>query len=190
MKSICSLHLQSGVSLLEALITMVILAFGLLGLAGLQSKVQVSETESFQRAQAILLVEDMANRISANRANAVAYLTGTAPIGFGDAQPADCSGLTGAAKDQCEWSNELKGAAEKKTQGSQTTSLGAMRDARGCIDLIAGSTPPVYRVSVAWQGMTIFKAPSVPCGATQYGNDDGYRRALAVMVPVADLTAP
>jgi type II secretory pathway pseudopilin PulG len=50
---------QQGSSLLEVLITIVILAFGLLGLAAFQSKVQVAEVESYQRAQAILALADM-----------------------------------------------------------------------------------------------------------------------------------
>lgn len=182
--------LQPGFSLLEVLVTLVILAFGLLGLAGLQAHVQVSETESFQRAQAVLLVQDMANRLSANRSNAASYLTtGGTPIGTGDSQPTDCSALTGVALDQCEWSNELKGAAENKTAAGQSTSLGAMKDARGCIDLVAGGSPstPVYLVSVAWQGMAEFQASTLACGANLYGAD-GYRRAMAISVPVACMT--
>ncbi len=187
-------HCQAGFSLLEALITMVILAFGLLGLAGFQVKTQVLETEAYQRAQAILLVQDMANRISANRTNVTSYLTSAVPLGLGDTQPASCSAalpvLLGADLDKCEWSNELKGAAETKTQGSTISSVGSMTDARGCIDVVAGSNPPVYRVSVAWQGMSVLTVPSIPCGATKYGNNDGYRRAFAVTVPIANLASP
>lgn len=182
---------QAGFSLLEVLITMFILAFGLLGLAGFQAKTQVLEVEAYQRAQAILLVEDMANRLRANEADAASYVTDPAvPAGVNDSQPANCGGLIGAALDLCEWSNELKGATETKTVGANTNPVGSMTDARGCIDLIAGSNPPVYRVSVAWQGMTVLTVPSLPCGATQYGNNDGYRRALAVTVPIANLTLP
>ncbi len=39
------LHSQRGATLLEALVTLVIIAFGLLGLVGLQSRLQVSEME-------------------------------------------------------------------------------------------------------------------------------------------------
>ena len=41
-----------GSSLVEVMVTLVILAFGLLGVAGLQTKVGVAEMESYQRAQA------------------------------------------------------------------------------------------------------------------------------------------
>lgn len=185
---------QAGFSILEALITMVILAFGLLGLAGFQAKTQVLETESYQRAQAILLVEDMVNRISANRSNAASYVTGADTLGLDDAQPDVCSAasppLTGANLDKCEWSGALKGAMEKKTQGLTTSNVGSLTDARGCVDLVAGSNPPIYRVSVVWQGLTVTSAPTVPCGATLYGNNDGYRRAFALTVPFASLSSP
>lgn len=180
-----SSRFQPGFSLLEALVTIVILAFGLLGLAGMQVKTQASETESFQRAQAILLVEDMANRIGANRANAASYLTGTTPLGTGDSsQPTDCTTLTGAARDSCDWSYELKGAAEKQSGSA----IGAMTGARGCI-VQTGTNPSVYMITVAWQGMTQLSAPSLACGKNLYGSD-GYRRAIANQVTIANLSAP
>jgi type IV pilus assembly protein PilV len=59
---------------MEVLITVVIMAFGLLGLAGFQVRTSVMEQESYQRVQALLLVQDMAERIYANRANAATYV--------------------------------------------------------------------------------------------------------------------
>ena len=162
-----------------------------MGLAGFQTKTQVLEVEAYQRAQAILLVEDMANRLSANRSNASSYVTGAQTLGLDDTQPLNCSAsLPGVDLDKCEWSNELKGASETKTQSGATSQVGAMVNARGCIDLIAASDPPVYRVTVAWQGMSVLAASSLPCGATLYGNNDGYRRTFAMTVPIANLIKP
>jgi len=176
----------SGFSMIEVLITIIILSFGLLGLAGLQAKTQMAESESYQRAQALLLLQDMADRIGANRQNVANYVTG-GTIGTGDSQSATCTGLgTIAARDICEWSNELKGAAEK----SASNSIGAMTGAVGCVSQDAGSNPPVYRVEVPWQGMSALKAPVVNCGQGLFGSDDGYRRAMATFVTFADLSAP
>src|SRR5450756_1338166 len=106
-------YYQRGTSLLEVLITIVILAFGLLGLAGLQGKIQQAEVESFQRAQATLLLADMYESISANRANAANYVSAN-PIGTGDTQTTNCSGITlQASRDICEWRNALQGASEQ-----------------------------------------------------------------------------
>jgi type IV pilus assembly protein PilV len=64
---------QSGFSMIEVLVTLIILLVGLLGLAGLMVQSQRSEMESYQRVQALILLQDMAGRISANRMAASCY---------------------------------------------------------------------------------------------------------------------
>ena len=64
----------SGYILLEVLITIVILVIGLLGLAGFQVRATVAESEGYQRAQALIIAQDMVDRIYANRANAASYI--------------------------------------------------------------------------------------------------------------------
>lgn len=176
-----SAAVQRGVTLIEILVTIVILAFGLIGLVGMQTKVQASQAESYQRAQAVLLVQDMANRLSANRVNAAAYVTAT-PLGTGDSQPASCSTLTGAAKDLCEWSHEIQGSSEQQA----STNVGAMVNARGCVDQV-GTNPSVYRVTLVWQSLSDLTAPSLPCGQGKYPRET-LRRAIASFVTVANLT--
>lgn len=157
----------SGFTLLEILVAIVILAFGLLGMATLQSKSQLAQMDSYQRGQAIVLLGDMAQRISVNNANAAAYVTG-ATIGTGDSEPSSCTGQsTGVNADLCEWSNALKGAAEQNSGGSN---VGAMIDAKGCItqiqapDPTAGVCQPgIYRVVVMWQGLESTASPSLTC---------------------------
>lgn len=56
---------QTGSSLLEVLVAMVILAFGLLGLAGLQLNSVKSSHSAYLRSQATLLAYDMADRMRA-----------------------------------------------------------------------------------------------------------------------------
>jgi type IV pilus assembly protein PilV len=178
---------QAGTSLIEVLVTLVILAFGLLGIAGLQSKMGVAEVESYQRSQAVLLLADMAERIAANRAQAPAYAVGRT-FGTGDTtDPADCSTVAqGPLYDLCEWSNELKGAGETAS-GSQ---VGGMTGAMGCIiqtqapvPTLGICTPGVYQISVAWQGMNATKAPALACGQNSYGTDT-YRRVIATTVTI------
>jgi type IV pilus assembly protein PilV len=183
---------QQGVSLLEALITIVILAFGILGLANLQAKLQKAEVESYARSQALVLLDDMAARLSANRGNAAAYvaLAGTAtPAGTGDAQPADCAAafpVLGTERDVCEWGNALKGNAEQ----SGAIAVGAMIGGRGCIDQLAGVDPPSYRVAVAWQGLSPTVAQAgIDCAQALYGGDDAFRRVVTRVVSVANLAA-
>lgn len=180
---------QGGTSLLEVLITIVILAFGMLGLAGLQSKIQQAEMESFQRAQAMLLLSDMTQRISANGANAEFYATAAPLVGTGDDQPADCTDSsidTVPKRDICEWSNALKGAGEK----TNSTNTGAMLGGRGCITQVQAPDPStgvclpgVYRVTVVWQGINPTTAPSLTCGQGSYDLDT-MRRAISSQITV------
>jgi type IV pilus assembly protein PilV len=175
---------EAGATLIEVLVTIVIIAFGLLGMAGLQMRMQSSEMEAYQRSQALLLAQDMANRIAANRLNASAYASGnTYGQGF------DCAGLSTSSlanRDIKEWCDALQGAAEK----TGTTNQGAMVGGRGCVALTGGD----YVVTVVWQGLTPISAPpeSVTCGADQYDGgtycvEDKCRRYVTTIVRIATL---
>jgi type IV pilus assembly protein PilV len=48
-----------GYALVETMVTIVVIAFGLLGVAGLVSRSFVTEAEATQRTQAALLLQDM-----------------------------------------------------------------------------------------------------------------------------------
>ena len=178
---------QRGVSLIEVLITMVVVAFGLLGLAAFQAKAQVGSIESYQRAQASVLLQDMQSRLVGNSADAASYVT-TDPLGTGAPSGEDCTAQpAGSARDKCEWSAALQGAAEQR-DGRNT---GAMQDARGCVEQLQASDesagvcrPAVYLVTVAWQGLHATRAPAQACGEGLYGDDDTNRRAMSVRVAV------
>lgn len=175
----------AGFTLLEVLITLIVLAIGMLGLANLQSKIHVTEIESYQRAHAVLLVQDMMDRINSNRADAANYAN-PAVLGQGN-PPADCSlAATLAARDRCQWSNALLGASETRNG----TNVGGLINARGCITQIQASdptvgvcTPGIYRVTVAWQGLHDTKAPEDDCGVGQYGSE-AKRRVIFMEVSI------
>lgn len=175
-----------GVGLVEVLVTMVVLAFGLLGLAAFQAKAHVGTIESYQRAQAAVLLQDMQARLSGNSAHADDYVT-TAPLGTESALGSDCSAAaSAAARDLCEWNAALQGAAEQRDGNN----AGAMQGARGCIERVRAKdesagvcTPAVYLVTVAWQGMHPTKAPAQACATGEYGADT-HRRAVSARVAV------
>jgi type IV pilus assembly protein PilV len=183
---------QRGAALLEVMVAILITSFGLLALAGLQTKMSAATMEAFQRAQALTLLEDMTQRVQANQNQHASYIA--ASLGTGDAQPADCTTVgapTRANIDRCEWSNALKGAAET----SAAANVGAMLGARGCIEQLqapsvaAGAClPATYRISVAWQGLNATVAPAVSCGANLYGADDSLRKVVSSRVIVPLLT--
>lgn len=177
---------QSGAALIEVLVSILIVSFGVLALAGLQTKMNAALLESFQRAQALTLLEDMTQRMQANQNMSANYIV--ASVGTGDSQPTDCSTLTTRhEQDRCEWSNALKGASV--TSGGEN--VGAMTGARGCIEQLQAPNPAagmcqpgIYRVTVAWQGFNGTVAPAVSCGTGEYGDDDSYRKAVSARVVI------
>ena len=73
---------QKGVSLLEVLVAILILSFGLLGLAALQTNALRNSQSSFQRSQAVMLTYFIVDAIRVDRANVGSYTMGktcTAP---------------------------------------------------------------------------------------------------------------
>jgi type IV pilus assembly protein PilV len=189
---------ETGFTMIEVLISILIMTIGLLGLAAMQVRAQQAELESYQRAQGLILAQDMADRINANRKAALCYnfttnTTTGAPYAGGEASAPVCGAFgttetrARADLDLAEWHNTLKGAAEQ-LGGNQ---VGAMIGARGCVSLSTASTPNVYRVSVAWQGMIKTKDPTsvdaaLTCGTGQYG-DDAQRRVVSITFPMACL---
>ena len=172
---------QRGVTMIEVLITILISAFGLLGVAGLQARMQVAEMEASQRAQATVLLRHMTDRIAANRKNAMSYVT-PSPVGT-DNGIQDCAALTGAALDLCEWNNLLAGASE--TYSGRR--MGAMIGARGCVINTDPVMPRKFTVAVVWQGLAPTISPTTTtCGNNAYG-DDRTRRAIIAPVVVACL---
>lgn len=185
-------HDQSGFSMIEVLITLVILLLGLLGLVGLMLVSQRTEMESYERAQALILLQDMVGRINTNRTAASCYAittdtTNGAPyLGVGSTVVPACSvstvqAYTLANSDLTAWSNLLIGQSEKLG----TANTGAMIGARGCISNTATDT---YLISVAWQGKGQTAAPvsSLGCGKGLYG-DETQRRVVSVSLQIANL---
>lgn len=162
---------QRGMALMEALISMLVMAFGVLGFLGLQAKTAALQVEAYQRSQALILLEDLTQRMRLNQANASAYVG--ADIGVTD--PGDCSGLgIGAARDLCEWSQLIRGAAEK----SGSTLVGAMLGARGCV---ISPSANQYQLTIAWQGMVSTGAPASTCGKDAYSSENTRRVVTGVL---------
>jgi type IV pilus assembly protein PilV len=190
---------QRGVTLFEVLITILIMGLGLLGLAGLESRMMMVNSEAYQRSQAVALLSDMAERLRVNQNNLngtidSGYIHGGTAWGTGNSgyTTTDCSTqAAGEARDVCEWNNALLGAAET----SGTSQVGAMIGARGCITQVQAADtttnvckPGIYGVTVSWQGLSPTATPSTTgwsaCGATQYGSNDALRRSISAQVVV------
>lgn len=180
MKKLCSS--QSGFTLIEILVTLIILLIGLLGIAALQGKSQQVQVEAYQRSQAMILLKDMANRMSVRNQRwapsyAITGSDGTPFLGVGHSGTMDV-GDTMTDTDLNAWDAALKGAAE--TEGGQN--VGAMIGARGCISRIG--TTHQYVISVAWQGLNATVASTDPCASGLYGTNDALRRVASVTIQI------
>lgn len=198
---------QTGFSLLEVLITMVVLAVGLLGLAGLQGRAINAETESFSRSQAMMLANELADRMSANLAEvktSTSANTGynqqdgsSAKVVFGTGYANDCitvgnntstlqaqccvAKTSMAARDLCEWDLALKGIAESTASGGK---IGGMSNARACVFQTA---PSEFEIDVVWQSRDIGVIGSGnTCGQTAITTR---RSGVSRTLRVADLGA-
>ena len=109
--------LQQGFSMIEILITLVLVAITMLGTAGLQVYAMKQNQGSLYRTQAILLVTDMAERIEANKSAATLGLYALDP-GQVVSPPATSSPATDcdnvactsdqlAVFDQAKWVNQI-----------------------------------------------------------------------------------
>lgn len=170
------MQIQTGAAMIELLVAMIVIAFGMLGFVGLQAQTALSQVEGYQRSQALLLIKDISERINLNRSEAAAYVgNNIATTDLGDcATPA-----TRVGKDLCEWSLLIQGAAE--TQG--TAKLGAMIGAQGCITSPAANQ---YQISIAWQGVQASGAPANTCGQNAYSSEN-MRRTVTTVVQIATL---
>ncbi len=195
--------------MIEVLIAMLILTVGLLGLVGMQAVSQNAELESYQRAQAMVLMNDIIDRISANQKAATCYAittdstNGVPYIGSSGAGQYNTAGftcpalatnpnaVTVAQNDVLLIEQQLQGVAEV-TAGNR---IGAMIGARACIGFDAASQS--YTIAIAWQGITkTFSPASWPtannpaiarnCALNLYG-DDTQRRVVWTTLLVASL---
>jgi type IV pilus assembly protein PilV len=172
---------QCGFSLIEVMISLLIMVVGLLGLAGLMVQSQRAEMESYQRAQALILLQDMAGRINANRKAATCYpftpnlLTSTPFLGTNStlaaptvpatqcstsailavypSMPAATAAIAASTvvADLNAWHNTLLGAAEVMAGNK----VGVMIGARGCIsyDATKQMVDPVTLAAIPGSGL-------------------------------------
>lgn len=207
MKQPTANRLCAGFSMLEILVTILILLLGLLGLAGLQTRAHTAEVESYQRAQALILASKIVDLIRTNRRTAPCFAitnpaAGTPFVGAPGAGyngPIACAASTAAENMLADASMDeiddvLRGAAETKG-GAE---VGAMLGARGCVsydattELIDPATGGVivgtglFTVVIAWQGLNDTVAPTVNCANGLYGNEEK-RRAVTMSFRLARL---
>lgn len=101
-------HHKRGFTLIEVLISMIILAIGLLGMAMMQGRALKTNKDAYLYGQANLLAYEMADRI---RANAVYWKTNIPTPAIGnscDSSADNCTATAMAAYDYYRWREDAK----------------------------------------------------------------------------------
>jgi type IV pilus assembly protein PilV len=128
---------QTGFSLVEVLIALVIMSVGMLGIAGLYVQSMQAGRTSMLRHHAVNLAGDVADRIRANPRAAIAYID---PVGADNncvLGTVDCTPAQMAANDILLW----KAQASENLPGGDVTVVFTAAN---------GFTPPNYQITVSW----------------------------------------
>lgn len=149
-----------GMSLIEVLISLVILSLGVLAVVALQLVSKRSNADAGQRSIAAQMAYDILERMRANstQAGLAAYVaqsplapdkTITLPKDCGTAS-ANCTDTEIALYDLKTWHDVLKGTAEQTADGP----TGGLASPTACIafaPVAAGNSDGVYTVTIVWR---------------------------------------
>lgn len=155
---------QSGISLIEVLVAVLVLAIGLLGIAGLQTAALATNFSSYQSTQAAALSQSMAERM---RANAAGVIAGNYSLTAGSAPGAasqNCWSPTAACTvaDQAKWDMsvfyaEVTGSSVNNsatltpnTAGTKASSIGILPSGAASIVCPANSVGSTCIITVYW----------------------------------------
>jgi type IV pilus assembly protein PilV len=139
-------RLQRGISLTEALVALVVLSVGMLGIAALFVESLRANRSATSRMHAVNLVNDLSDRILANRhaGNAYALLDGMLPASQGCVVTNNCTAEALATDDLASWVRDVRLVMPADATGKPPVTF---------VDVTAGassSVPTTYRVTIRW----------------------------------------
>jgi type IV pilus assembly protein PilV len=179
---------QKGVSLIEVLVTLVLISVALLGSASLQVVSKRANNQALQRSAAAHFANDYLSKMRSNRPALATYVPagdlgaaslGTAPAKGCVGADTNCTSADLAAFDQWQWEQELDGATEL-VAGAKS---GGLLEPTACITGPAAGAAGVYEIAIAWRGNTEHVNPTIhDCGedSGKYGTDNNHRHVLVM----------
>jgi type IV pilus assembly protein PilV len=130
------LRSQTGFSLIEAMVSLVVVSVGMIGIAALYGQGLSAGRTALYRTQAVNLAADMADRIRANRQGGAAYGGPAANNNCDPAGGANCTPAQMAANDLFAWGNQV---AQQLPNGA------------GTVAYAGAAVPPTYTITINWQ---------------------------------------
>ncbi len=179
---------QSGFSLVELLVTIVVFSVGLLAVAGLQTVSKSANFESLQRTTASNVVYGLLEDMRTNGKGIDTYLA-SADLGGGviadepapncSTMGATCNAAQKAIHDLWFWESVLDGEMETGAEGA----AGGLVQPTICIDGPAGGGAGIYTVTIVWRGgVSLTDSGLNTCGdgSGKYGAGNAFRRIVQV----------
>ncbi|MFT5709767.1 MAG: type IV pilus assembly protein PilV [Halioglobus sp.] len=183
---------QRGFTLIEVLVTFVVLAIGLLGIVSLQALSKTSQHQGIQRTRAVAIADGMLEKIRINPAGLATYAIGLNPLGDGtiSSEPtpncisAVCNTTQMAAHDLWQWEQALDGTTV--TVGGVATA--GLINPQACVIFTAATgktNTGLLQVLVQWSDLreTIDAVQAgdvdVACGGAAAGGDRFRRKVTA-----------
>jgi type IV pilus assembly protein PilV len=187
-------HSHRGFTLIEVLVTFVILSIGLLGIVSLQALSKTSQHQGIQRTRAVAIADGLLEQIRINPAGLTTYAFGLTPLGGGtigtepspDCFATACTPTEMATHDLWAWEQALDGTAVTVDGGTATAGL---INPRACVTFTAAAgktSTGLLQVLVQWSDLreTIDAVQSgddvgVACGGASAGGDKFRRKVTA-----------
>lgn len=143
-----------GFSLIELLVTLVIVSVGVLGVASLQIQSLQQNREAFFRAEATYLANGLIDRIRANPLQVYTLPIAQAPVAAGSCVLANCTSAEMAGYDLAEWQCSIRSVNQAGATYAACAQLGvtgALPLGSGRVtQLLATATTRLYEVEVQW----------------------------------------
>ena len=169
---------QSGLSLIEVLVSLVIISVGLLGLIGMQARSMSGQKDSFDRKAAAELLGQLTERMRANHlafmdnAYASSLMPGaTVAMATACVSASPCTPLQMAALDLMNWRQDLR---------ARLPDSGAVIAASGPVGAAMGAGAASMRITVIWRESNPNSGADADC--TAVGVTDSSYRCLAAEV--------
>lgn len=164
----------AGVTLIEVLITVLIMAVGMLGMAALQVKALNTSQESYSKSQAVAMVEGISDLMRAEyeyiHSSEAGNDTYTSNLEWCANPPAECTGAS-CTKEEVAKNNIAQSCTALLNTGIPAAKMGA-----ACQDILAGDGDPcspgsLHVIYASWQpdvredtdGDSTYTGPTTRC---------------------------
>jgi type IV pilus assembly protein PilV len=196
---------QQGVTLVEVLVALVIVAVGVLALTALQVVSKRNTLDAAMHSDAASLAHNLLERMRGNASiDALDRYRNLAALGLGNGQMVDqpvctaaepCSPQQLAGHDLREWEALLDGRQERIGAVDDGDFTGGLDDGRACLTGPNGGGSGFYTLTIAWRGGIAIPTdpidpddpdgPDCGRGLGLYGDNDELRRSLQLQTFIA-----